>query len=346
MLIDHLPEARAIRVRRDALEHQRGGAVRERAIHDVGMASDPADIGRAPVHFARLVVEHQFMRETGPDHVPARGVQRAFRLSGAAGGVQNEQRVFGGHFLGRAIGRGGGNQCLIGVVATFLHGHGAARDGHHDHGSDARACLEREVSVGLQCHGAPPTAALVGGDEHAGAGVLDTVGQAVRGEAAKHDGMDRADAGTGQHGDGGLDHHRQVDRDPVAFFHAKGFQHVGEAAYLAVQLAIGDVPAYVGVVAFPDDRDLVAARGEMAVEAAGGGIQRAVAEPLDPDVPGEVASERLGGMLDPGDAPGFLKPEPGGIGFRAGAHGGVGVGGVAGPGRDLGFYGDELVHIF
>ena len=41
------------------------------------------------------------------------------------------------------------------------------------------------------------------------------------GEAAEDDGVRRADAGAGQHGDGQLGHHAHVDGDAVALFHAE-----------------------------------------------------------------------------------------------------------------------------
>jgi hypothetical protein len=51
----------------------------------------------------------------------------------------------------------------------------------------------------------------------------------------------RADARAGQHGVGRLRDHRQVDGDAVALLDAVRLQHVGEAADLVVQFAIGDV---------------------------------------------------------------------------------------------------------
>src|SRR5215213_5627757 len=50
------------------------------------------------------------------------------------------------------------------------------------------------------------------------------------------------------------------------------------------QLAVGDGPGLGGVVAFPDDRDLIAARREMAVDAIVGRIGGAVLEPADRDL--------------------------------------------------------------
>ena len=129
---------------------------------------------------------------------------------------------------------------LVAVVAAGLHRHVAAGDLHHDHVLDARAGLQRLVRIGLQRHLAPAAAALIGGDQHRALAVLDAVGQAVRREAAEHDGMHRAEPGAGEHRHRRLDHHRQIDRDPVAALDAEPLQRVRQPADLVVQLAVGD----------------------------------------------------------------------------------------------------------
>lgn len=78
--------------------------------------------------------------------------------------------------------------------------------------------------------------------------------------------MDSADARAGQHGDGGFRHHRHIDSNDIAFFNAQIEQYVGKTANIAMELAISDVFALAGVIAFPDDRGLVAALVQMAVE--------------------------------------------------------------------------------
>ena len=103
-LVDHVPEARRRRIVRHALEHQRGGAVGERAVQDVAVARHPADVGRAPVDVAVVVVEHVLVRHRGEDEIAARGVQHALRLAGRARGVEDEQRVLRAHLHGRAVG--------------------------------------------------------------------------------------------------------------------------------------------------------------------------------------------------------------------------------------------------
>ena len=96
--------------------------------------------------------------------------------------------------------------------------------------------------------------------------------------------MNRADTGAGQHGDGGFRHHWHIDSDDIALFNAEVEQDVSKAADVVMELAISDVFALAGVVAFPDNRGLVAAFGQVAIEAVSGKIQRAVFIPFNRDV--------------------------------------------------------------
>ncbi len=98
--------------------------------------------------------------------------------------------------------------------------------------------------------------------------------------------MDSADARAGQHGDGGFRHHRHIDSNDIAFFNAQIEQYVGKTANIAMELAISDVFALAGVVAFPDDRGLVAALVQMAVETVGREVQGAIFIPLMEMFPG------------------------------------------------------------
>jgi hypothetical protein len=106
VLVDDLRHAGDVRVVRHAFEQQRGGAVGQRAVDDIAVASDPADVGGAPVHLARAVVEHALMGQRGIHQVAAGGVQHALRLAGGAGGIKDEQRLFGAHLFRRAVAGG------------------------------------------------------------------------------------------------------------------------------------------------------------------------------------------------------------------------------------------------
>ena len=120
VLVDHLPEARGVGVVRHAFEHQRGRAVGERAVDDVAVAGDPADVGGAPVDVAVVVVEDVLVRHRDVDQVAAGGVQHALGLAGRARGVEDEQRVLGAHLLGRAVGRRRLPSVVIPEVAARL----------------------------------------------------------------------------------------------------------------------------------------------------------------------------------------------------------------------------------
>ncbi len=120
------------------------------------------------------------------------------------------------------------------------------------------------------------------------------------GEAAEDHAVGDAEARAGQQRDGQFGHHAHVDDGAVAGLEAAGFQDVGEAADQAVQFLVGD-HALIAGLAFPEDGDLVLARGgEVAVEAVVGGVDLAAGEPLGE---GRVPFEDVGPLLKPVRAP-------------------------------------------
>ena len=86
-----------VRVCWHAFEHDGGRAVRKRAIDDIAVAGDPAHIGGAPEDVTLFVVEHGFHGQRGVDQIAAGAVHDAFGLAGGAGGVKDEERIFGVH---------------------------------------------------------------------------------------------------------------------------------------------------------------------------------------------------------------------------------------------------------
>ena len=171
--------------------------------------------------------------------------------------------------------------------------------------------VKRRVGIGFQRNLAAAAQAFVGGDHEIRLAVVDASGKRVRREAAEYDGMDRADARARQHGVSGFRDHRQIDRHPVALLDAVSLQHVGEAAHIVVELAIGDVPRFgLGVVRFPNDGGLLAALLQVPVDAVRGDVQRAVLEPFDRHV-GKFERGVLDARvrLDPVETLAFLAPE-------------------------------------
>ncbi len=71
-----------------------GGAGGQRAVDDVAVAGDPADVGRAPVDVVVAEVEDPLDGLLGEEVVAGRGVLDALGLAGRAAGVEDEQRGF------------------------------------------------------------------------------------------------------------------------------------------------------------------------------------------------------------------------------------------------------------
>ena len=70
--------------------------------------------------------------------------------------------------------------------------------------------------------------------------------------------MHSTDAGTGQHGKGSFGNHRHIDADPVALFDAAFFHGIGKSADFGMQLLVSDGLIVRRLIAFPNDRRLIA----------------------------------------------------------------------------------------
>ena len=85
--------------------------------------------------------------------------------------------------------------------------------------------------------------AAAGGKNHLGLGVVQPSREFGCRKAAEHHGVDRPDAGAGQHRDRRFRHHRHIEDDTVAGADAEIPQHGGKRAHLREQLRIGDSAA-------------------------------------------------------------------------------------------------------
>ncbi|MNV18867.1 hypothetical protein D3C71_1097050 [compost metagenome] len=308
VLVDHLPEARGARVARHAFEDQRRGAVGQRTVDNVAVPRDPADVGGAPEHFAVAVIEHVLEGHRRLQQVAAGGVQHAFGFAGAAGGVEDEQRVFGVHRFGRAVVADVAQRLVIPDVPAFNPAHFILCTLDHHHGAHVRTALQRLVDVLFQRHEFAAAHAFIGGDHGAAVGVEYPVAQRVRGETAEHHRMHRTDPRAGEHGVGRFGNHRHVDAHAVAFLHATAFEHVGQAADVVMEFFVGDLGGFGGIVAFPDDRDLIAAFFQVPVDAVVADVQLSAGKPVGltgfqvialDGVPRLAPVEEAGGLFGP-----------------------------------------------
>ena len=301
MALDDVPEAVRPGMRRHALVHERGRAVGEDPVDDIGVARDPAAVCRTPEGVFVLEIEDRLRGGRDVGEIAARGMQNAFRLAGGAARVEHEQRVLGVEHRGLAGRRSPAHGVVPPDVAPGRHRRRLARAAHHHHVVDVARALQRRVDGLLERIGSAAPVSAVGGDDELGADVLDPVAQRLGGEPAEHHAVWRADPRAREHRDRQLGDHRHVERHAVALLDAERRERIGEPAHLGVELAVGE-RAHVARLALPDDRGLGAAPGvlalEMPVEAVVGDVELAADEPLRER---RLPVEHLLPGLEPGD---------------------------------------------
>ena len=121
--------------------------------------------------------------------------------------------------------------------------------------------------------------------------------------------MNRTNPGAGQHGIGSFRNHRHVNADPVTLADPLCLHRIGKPADMFMQLAIGDLRVVFRVIAFPDDRGLVATGFQMPVDAVNTGVQRTVFIPFDGDRCVEVHITDFRIRFDPVDTLALFSPE-------------------------------------
>ena len=286
------------------------------------MAGDPTHVSGTPVDVALVVVEDQLLGHRRVDQIAARAVDNALGLAGRTRGVQDEQRIFGVHFLDGAFGSCVLHQSVHVDIATVDPSGLTAGVLDHEAANLVRAVQKRGIRVRLQRGDAAATGRFVCSDDDLGAAVVDAVCQSVGREARKHDRVDRTDTGTGQHRIRRFGDHGEIQDDTITFGHTLAAQDVRHAANLVVQLVVSDVLCFVvRIVGLEDDRSLVAALFEVTVNTVVGNVQGAIVEPLDADFTEVVVDVfDLGVGLDPVQTFAVLAPECFGVVHRLGIH--------------------------
>lgn len=253
------------------------------------MSSDPSSIGDAGVHIALLQIERRRGGVHGIQTISRSGMDQTLGLAGRARSVQNEQIVLGIHPLAGAVGTLLLNQLINEHIALGVHLHTATavmRE-HKQLLDNVRAgtALDGRVANLLEGEGTATALATIGGDHPLALAGLDPVGNGIGTETGKDDGMDGTNAGAGQHGHGQLGHHGHVQRHHVALADALILEGVGNLANLGQQFAEGNASDVGGLVALPDDGDLVGtavrAGGTVPIDGVVAGIDLAIEEPGD-----------------------------------------------------------------
>ena len=185
VLLAHLPEARLVGIRRNALEHQRCRAVGERAVDDIAVPGHPSDIRRAPVDVSVAVIEHVQVGVRGVHQVSPRRVDDALRRAGRPRRVEDEQRILGSDLDRAAFRRRLRHQGRAVMVASPRPFHVAAGPPDHEHGNAVRAD-QRFVGVRLQGGNAPPSRRFVRGNHQFRARVHHAAPECLGAESSEH----------------------------------------------------------------------------------------------------------------------------------------------------------------
>ena len=284
-------QGRGVRVVRRPLVDDAGRAQRERAVHDVGVPGDPADVGHAPVGVLRVDVLVVLGRPGHVGQVAAGAVLGALGPSRGAAGVHQEQRRLGRH--------GHRRHDLAAVAGQHVVDEEVAALGHRRlRGILARVAPpdqdlvhvlallvrlgQRLVRLHLVVGQGAAAPVAVHRDQHPAARVGDPGPAGVAAEAAEDLGVDDAETGAGQHGDRQFRDHRHVQGDPVAGLEpGEVAQQRGELVHPVVQLTVGEGERLLRL-RFPheDQRGLVRVPLQMAVHAVIGRVQPAAGKPL------------------------------------------------------------------
>lgn len=130
--------------------------------------------------------------------------QRPKSLVGTRTYVEDEQRVFRVHDLGRTVRRNLGDFLVPPLVSSLGHRNLVPRSLEHQHMFDFRAFLERGIHNGLGCNSLAASLSLVGRDDDAAATVVGTVSQGFSRETRKDGRVDGTDSGTCEESSSGL----------------------------------------------------------------------------------------------------------------------------------------------
>ena len=262
------------------------------------------------------------MGHRGEDKIAARGMHNAFGGACRAGGVEDKQRILGVHFFRRAICVDLFGFFMQPVIKTITPRDLIACALHHKAFHFVEVIEQRLIDVVFQLGHAATARGSICGDDQLGITAVDARAKGIGRKARKHDGMDRADARACQHGVGGFRDHRKIEDHAIPASDAQALEHIGHFAGLCVQLFVGDVlRGFIWVIGFPNDRCLIAARGQVAVNTVGGNVQGAVFKPLDGDIAKVIADVfDFGEWFDPVDPARFVGPEAIGIGDRGRVH--------------------------
>jgi hypothetical protein len=171
----NLPETTCVRIVGYAGKHQRGGSVGQRAVNDIRVTGDPADVSGAPECLAVLIVENVLVGNSDIQQIAAGRVQHAFGLARGTGGIKNEQGILRVHLFRRAVRGSLFHQLVIPDVAFVLERHLCSSALHHDHRVNIGAGLQSLIRIGFERHRSTASGAFISSHHDTAIGIEDAV---------------------------------------------------------------------------------------------------------------------------------------------------------------------------
>lgn len=178
-----------------------------------------------------------------------------------------------------------------------------------------RTCdLDRLVDQGLVGDDATRLEPAARGDYQLRTAIVDARRKFAGGKPAENDGVNRTDAGAGEHGKDRLRHHRHIKDDTITFADAALDQRCCDGHHFPKHLIIGKMALLAVHCAVEDDCSLAAAAGgHMPVQAIVAGIGFRAGEPAA--IHALIGRENPLRRLEPVDVIGRFAPEGFGITF-------------------------------
>src|SRR5690606_8342642 len=90
MFFHYLPKPSKIGVGRHSFEHYRGSTIGKGAINNIGMAGNPADICRAPIHIVLPVLKDVLKGIGDVDHISGRSMYHPFGFTRRSRSIENK----------------------------------------------------------------------------------------------------------------------------------------------------------------------------------------------------------------------------------------------------------------
>ncbi|MNT14559.1 hypothetical protein D3C72_1495720 [compost metagenome] len=107
MFFNYIPEAVRLRVRRYSFKDNRCSSIQQRAVYNIGVTGDPADICRTPVDIIFFIIKYILECICSIHHIARTAMHHALGLTGRTGCVQDKQRIFSIHDLWYIVDRCG-----------------------------------------------------------------------------------------------------------------------------------------------------------------------------------------------------------------------------------------------